>query len=293
MTSVRRKKDISVVSIIVLTLLVIYMISLVLPLLWSLITSLKTRTDYMDNPFGFPKTWQFKNYAVAIDHFASSYVRNGLKTAYIEDMLLNSLIYSIGGSFLGTFVTCIMAYAASRFKFKIGKIIYGIVIITMILPIVGSLPSAIQITKQLGLYDTYVGMLILQCNFLGMPFLIFYEAFKKVPNDYSEAAYVDGAGNFAILNRIMLPMVKGTFFTIMLIKFVALWNDYNITLEYTPNIKTLAYGLYEYSHSYNIEISSTPMRLAGCNVLAIPIIIVFLIFHDKIMAGYSEGGIKE
>lgn len=290
----KKRKEISIVSILVFTILILYVASLIIPLFWSLLTSLKSRSDYLNNPFGLPKKFEFKNYAVAFNNYASKIIRNHtVKTVYIEDMLLNSLIYSIGGSFLGTLVTCIMAYAASRFKFKIGKLIYGIVIVTMILPIVGSLPSAIQITKALHLYDTYAGLLILQCSFLGVHFLFFYEAFKRVPIDFAEAAYVDGANNFVIFLRIMLPMVRNTFFTIMLIKFVGLWNDYNITLEYVPNIKTLAFGLYEYSQSYNQEISSTPMRLAGANVLAIPIIIVFLCFHNKIMGGYAEGGIKE
>lgn len=290
----KKRKEFSIVSIIIFTILILYVASLIIPMFWSLLTSLKTRSDYLNNPFGFPKKFAFNNYSIAFNHYASKYIRNHtIKTAYIEDMLLNSLIYSIGGSFLGTLVTCIMAYASSRFKFKIGKVIYGIVIVTMVLPIVGSLPSAIQITKTLHLYDTYIGLLILQCSFLGVHFLFFYEAFKRVPIDFSEAAYVDGANNFMIFIKIMLPMVKNTFFTIMLIKFVGLWNDYNITLEYAPNIKTLAFGLYEYSHSYNQEISSTPMRLAGANILAIPIIIVFLCFHNKIMGGYAEGGIKE
>ena len=290
----KKRKEISIISIIVFTILILYVLSLVIPLFWSLITSLKSRSDYLNNPFGFPRKLEFNNYVIAFNNYASKIVVNHTpKTIYIEGMLLNSLIYSIGGSFLGTLVTCIMAYAASRFKFKIGKVIYGIVIVTMVLPIVGSLPSAIQITKALHIYDTYAGLLILQCSFLGVHFLFFYEAFKRVPKDFEEAAYVDGASNFKILLKIMLPMVKSTFFTIMLIKFVGLWNDYNITLEYVPNIKTLAFGLYEYSHSYKQEISSTPMRLAGANILAIPIMIVFLCFHEKIMGGYADGGIKE
>ena len=185
-----------------------------------------------------------------------------------------------------------MSYASARYKYKIGKIIYAIVIITMSLPIVGSLPSAIQITKAFGLYDTYYGLLILQLGFRGIHFLIFYEVFRSIPKDYSEAAFIDGANNFKTMTRVMLPITRSTFFTIMLIKFVGLWNDYNITLEYMPNIKTLAYGLYEYSSSYAKEISSVPMKLAGCLVLALPIVVIFLLFHDRIMGNYTQGGIK-
>lgn len=288
------RKKISPIAVFIFTLLIIYSLSIILPLIWMLLTSFKSRLDYADSVFGFPKQFHFENYKVALENFKQTYVRNGkVYTAYVDQMLFNSLIYSIGGSFVGTLAIFFMAYVATRFDFKIGKVIYAIVIITMILPIVGSLPSAIQITKALHLYDSYAFIFISQFNFLGVHFLIFYEALKRIPKEYDEAASIDGASNFRVMTRIILPQIKGTFFTIMLVKFAALWNDYNITLEYLPNIKTLSFGLFEYSQSYNINISSTPMRLAGCCVLAVPITVIFLIFHKRIMGETGEGGIKE
>ncbi|MDY5441712.1 MAG: carbohydrate ABC transporter permease [Candidatus Enteromonas sp.] len=283
----------SVLSTFVLVLLILYSLSIVLPLIWMVLTSFKSRIDYMENVFGFPTQFHFENYQIAFDNFSQTYVRDGVVyTATIYEMLFNSLFYAIGGSFLGTLAIFLMAYAAARFDFKIGKVIYGIVIVTMVLPIVGSLPSAIQITRALGLYDSYAFLWISQFNFLGVHFLLFYEALKRIPRDYDEAGYIDGANNFTIMTRLIFPQVKGTFATIMLIKFAGLWNDYNITMEYVPNIKTLAFGLYEYSQSYKAVISSTPMRLAGCCILAIPVTIFFLIFHKKIMGESDEGGIK-
>lgn len=283
----------SVLSTFVLVLLILYSLSIVLPLIWMVLTSFKSRIDYMENVFGFPTQFHFENYQIAFDNFSQTYVRDGIVyTATIYEMLFNSLFYAIGGSFLGTLAIFLMAYAAARFDFKIGKVIYGIVIVTMVLPIVGSLPSAIQITRALGLYDSYAFLWISQFNFLGVHFLLFYEALKRIPRDYDEAGYIDGANNFTIMTRLIFPQVKGTFATIMLIKFAGLWNDYNITMEYVPNIKTLAFGLYEYSQSYKAVISSTPMRLAGCCILAIPVTIFFLIFHKKIMGESDEGGIK-
>lgn len=285
----RSKKPFSIVAFFVFLLLALYVLSLIVALLWSFFTSLKGRLDYADNPFGWPKSWEFSNYMTAIDNFKS---KNGVHTVYIEDMLLNSLIYSLGGSFLGSLFTACMAYVSARYKFKICGLIYALVVIVMILPIVGSLPSAIQITKALHLYDNYAGLLILQCSFLGPEFLIFYEAFKRIPKDYSDAAYIDGAGNFLTMTRVIFPMVSSTFFTIMLIKFVALWNSYNITLEFMPDIKTLAFGLYEYTQSMDADISTTPMRLAGCNILVIPILIFYAIFHKRLMGNYGDEGLK-
>ena len=285
----RSKKPFSIMAFFVFLLLALYVLSLIIALTWSFFTSLKARLDYADNPFGWPKNFEFANYMTAIENFRS---KNGVHTVYIEDMLLNSLIYSLGGSFLGSLFTACMAYVSSRYKFKICGFIYALVVIVMILPIVGGLPSAIQITKALNLYDNYAGLLILQCSFLGPEFLIFYEAFKRIPKDYSDAAYIDGAGNFVTMARVIFPMVSSTFFTIVLIKFVALWNSYNITLEFMPSIKTLAFGLYEYTQSMDASVSTTPMRLAGCNILVIPILIFYFIFHKRLMGNYGDEGLK-
>ena len=289
----RKPGSTSVLSWFVFAMLILYSLTIVLPLIWMVVTSLKSRIDYMENVFGFPSALHFENYRVAFDNFSQTYVRDGkVYTASIWEMLGNSLFYAVGGSFLGTLAIFFMAYAAARFDFKIGKVIYGIVIVTMVLPIVGSLPSAIQITRALGLYDSYAFLWVSQFNFLGVHFLLFYEALKRIPRDYDEAGYIDGANHFTIMTRLIFPQVKGTFATIMLIKFAALWNDYNITMEYVPNIKTLAFGLFEYSQSYKTAISSTPMRLAGCCILAIPVTVFFLIFHKRIMGDSGEGGIK-
>ena len=163
----------------------------------------------------------------------------------------------------------------------------------MTLPIVGNLPSELQLLKLLGLYDHIYGLWICKANFLGLYYLIFFASFKTIPNDFSEAAHIDGASNIKVLLSIALPLVKSTFMTIMLIKFVEFWNDYTVTLTYMPSVPTIAYGLYTYSFSTIPEISNTPMRLVGCLILIVPILIVFVFCHKKLMGNISMGGIKE
>lgn len=278
-------------SVLVFALLILYVISVLFALGWSIITSLKGRLDYATNKFGFPEEWMWSNYPTAIEHFVAKGILS-TKSFYFENMLLNSLLYAGVGSLLGTICTSVMAYVSARFHFKISHIILTIVIITMSLPIVGSLPSGIQITKALHLFNTYPGMLIMQFYFIGAHFLILYEAFQQIPGDYADAARVDGANNFQIMIRVIFPMIAGAFFTVWLIKFVTLWNNYQINLDYLPDIPTLAYGLYVYTQSTDSAISSTPMQMAGCNFLIIPSLIVFLVFHKQLMGTSSEGGIK-
>ncbi len=206
---------------------------------------------------------------------------------------MNSLLYAVGSAFVSTLTCCIVAYVTTRFRFAFNSVIYWIVIVTMTLPIVGNLPSELQLLKLLGLYDHIYGLWICKANFLGLYYLIFFATFKTIPNDFSEAAHIDGASNIKVLLSIALPLVKSTFMTIMLIKFVEFWNDYTVTLTYMPSIPTIAYGLYTYSFSTIPEISNTPMRLVGCLILIVPILIVFVFCHKKLMGNISMGGIKE
>lgn len=281
-------------SIAILVILCIYVISLILPLFWTFITSVKTRLEYSASPFGIPRSWQFKNFIVAVENFSSNIYKNGVfRAVSFAEMALNSFLFAVGSAFFGTLSTCIMAYAAAKFPFKFSKVIYSIVIITMIMPIVGSLPSEIQLAKTLMLYDSMIGMWIMKFGFLGMHFLIFHAVFKGVPKDFAEAAYVDGAGNLAVLVKIMVPIIRNTFLTIVLIKFIDYWNDYYTTMTFMPNIKTLAFGLYEYSTALKPATSSVPMQLAGCVLLIVPVLTIFCVFHNKIMGNISMGGIKE
>ena len=163
----------------------------------------------------------------------------------------------------------------------------------MILPIVGAMPSELRILRALGIYNTIFGMLILKANFLGAYFLMFHAFFSHIPKDYYEAAAIDGAGNFTILFRMVFPMVKTLFWTIVLLYFLGNWNDYNITLIYAPSYPTLAYGLYSFNMSNNPEIADTPHKMAGAMMLFIPIFLFFCIFQKKLIGeNLSAGGIK-
>lgn len=281
-------------AIVTLCILILYVVSLLFPSAWGLWTAMKSNLDYLGDPLGLPDTWHFENFLTALDNYMVQVFKDGRTYYfYIESMLLFSLLYAVGAAFFTTFVCCLVAYVTSRFNFVFNKVVYGIVIVTMTLPIVGSLPSEIQMLKKLNLYDNIVGMWVLKSNFLGLYYLVFYSTFKSLPKDYSEAAYIDGASNFVVFVRIGLPLVRNIFFTIMLIKFIEFWNDYTATLTYMPSYPTLAFGLYEYSFSAAPEINNTPMRMAGCFVLAVPILIVFLFTHDRMMSNLSMGGVKE
>jgi len=290
----KQKKSYSLGIILVMIILWLYVISLIIPMFWAVLTSFKDILDYIENPLGIPNQFKFENYITAYQYFFVAVDDGGnTKYIYIEEMLLNSLLYAVGAAFFSTLATAVVAYVTSRFKYKFSNVVYWIVVITMILPIVGSLPSEIEVTKALGLYDTIFGMYILKANFLGLYFLVFHASFKSIPQDYVDAAVMDGAGNLKIFSKIMLPIVKKLFGTIMLIRFIEYWNDYQTPMIYLPNRPTLAVGLFNYSGSTIGAISSTPLKLAGALMIFVPIFIVFIFMQKQLIGGMSMGGIKE
>lgn len=291
----KKKSRLPIFEIISFVFLLAYAVSLVFPLLWSLMTSFKGNIDYLTNGFGWPKKFLFENYKTVFEYFqAPARMPGGIdKKVGIGVMLVNSLWYAIGTSLVSTFASFLVGYVVARFRFKFCNVIYTIVILQMIIPTVGTLPSEIRIAQSLNMYNTVYGMLFMKSYVTGLYFLSFYAALKVIPKDFAEAAYLDGAGNFRVMFGIMLPMSSGVFFTIILLSFIGFWNDYQTPLIYMPSYPTLAYGLWYYVNgAYELKTSTVPMKLGGCMIMAVPLFAIFIAFQKKLLGNVSLGGLK-
>lgn len=289
-----RKKKISVLNIILFVVLAVYSISMLYPMFWAVITSVKEQYDFLDNVLGLPSKVMIENFGTVFRHFSAPSETAGVQTEHgFWQMLVNTVLYVGGSAVVSTAVPCITAYTTAKFpQKKMSSIIYGAVIVTMMIPIVGSYPAEIDMLQKLGLYNTLLGAWVQKANFLGMYYLVFHAAFKSLAKDYSEAAKIDGANEFTVMARIMLPLTRSTFFTVFLVKFVEFWNDYQVPLLYLPSRPTLSYGLYYVSNYYSNMISTVPMRMAGCIIILIPILVLFIAFNDKLMGNMTLGGVK-
>ena len=282
----------NVLGIILLVFLVLYTISLFVPILWAVVSAFKSASEFRTNIIGLPKKWVwnfsnvFKMFVVRIS------TPEGRKAIGMGMMYVNSIMYAVGCSFFHTLCICITSYACARFNFKLSGVIRTMVIILMILPIVGNLPSEIRMARLLHIYNQVWGLWIMKANFLGMYFLVFFAMFRSLPMTYTEAAKVDGAGNFRIMVQIILPLVKYTFFTIMLINFITYWNDYQVPLIYLPSWPTIAYGMYSMTTTNENGMSSVPMRMTGAIMMLAPILLVFTVFQKRLLGNLTMGGIK-
>ena len=296
-------------------ILTLFTIVLTVILLWAILNSFKYGYDFDGgNYFGFPNYTDYEEFQVFdnfIDMITKFKITTGNQTyysrifgeivqpskdVYFLQMLLYTLVYAGIGGFLQTIVPAIVAFILCKYKFKFSKILYAVALIVYIIPIVGNYPAMITLMRDIGIYNTLYGSLIQKFNFFGMYFFVFYAYYENYSDAYLEAAEIDGANQWRVLTRIVLPMSAKLISTVFLISFVNLWNDYQSPLLYMPSYPTLAYGIYcltSRSSGYLGTTVTTTMKFAGVICTAAPIVILFIFLKDKLMANISLGGIKE
>lgn len=312
-------------------LLIIYTVSFLLPFLWAIFASLTSYDVYFwytqgANPadsgwnlickaLSIPVDYQMKainkvtgeitligqpikaftgdNYLWALQNLQ---VENTVKgtVAELPELFANSLIYTLVATAITTLTHAITAYISARYSHhKIASILYPIVIVTMLLPIVGALPSELKLMQDLNIYDKVWGLWIMKGGFLGTNFLIFYAAFKSISWEYAEAAFVDGASHLRVLVQIMMPLAAGSIGALALMTFITYWNDWKVNVQYIPNSwPMISYVLFRFQGDGGVRDINEPRQMAGCLIVATPLIILFVIFRKKLMGSITIGGIK-
>ena len=281
-------------SLLIFLLLIIYSISFLTPLLWAFTTSFKSKHDFILNTMGLPAIWLPENYTTVFRELYITVLRpEGVVKVYTWRLLANAMFYTIGSTIVNTFSRCFAAYAAARYsKYLITKLLYPIVIVTMLLPIIGSLPAELQMLRAIGVYDNVIGLICMKGGFLGTNFLIFYATFKGISWEYAESAFIDGASHLRVLISIMIPLAKASVTALMLLSFIGFWNDWSVNVVYLPNFPMISYALYQFQTNTTTSISTVPHKLAASMMVTMPMLFIFIIFRGKIMGNLSLGGLK-
>ena len=266
---------------------VLFAVSYIFPFVWVAINAFKKPLDFATNFIGLPEEWHFENFVKAFN-FKSA------ETKYftVFEMLGMSVVLSFGGTIATVLVSSCAAYVVAKYEFRGKSVILGMVIFSMIIPIVGSLPSQIQLMQNLGLDGTILGVIFLYSGGFGMNFMLLYSFFKNLSWTYVEAAKIDGASDLRIFFTIILPMTKGPIIAIAVIALIGLWNDYMTPMIYLPEMPTIAVGLKYLTDALKGGNSNYPLLFASIIIAIIPIVIVFCIFSKTIMENTSVGGFK-
>lgn len=285
----------SVFEVVIWILLAVISLSYLYMMFWVIITSLKDIDDFMHNRFGLPDVFAGDNLIYVINNFEVP-VRDANGIAYmvgIPTMFWNTVVYVLGCGLTSTVVPFLTAYLVSKYRYKFSKILYLFVVIAMCIPVVGTQAASITLMQDLGLYDTQWGVPLMKGSIISMYFLIMVAAFDGVSDSMIEAAEVDGASQFRIMVQIVMPMAMNVFWTVFLINSISFWNEYTTAYMYQPNYPTLSVALYSLVNKSTQNMSYPPYRMAACLALMVPVLILFLCFHNRMMNNLSMGGVKE
>jgi ABC-type glycerol-3-phosphate transport system permease component len=263
------------------SILMLYAISLIFPFVWMFINSLKTNQEFYADIWSIPKVFDISNYVIAM-------TEHGLGKFF-----LNSIFVTFFGTILTVFFSACAAYVVARFKFWGRNVIFFLAVSTFLIPAVSSLPTLYKLMIDTGLFNSHIGLIVIYSSGLGMNFIILYGFFRGVPWTYAEAAYIDGANNYQIFTKFMIPLIKPGIFAVTLISGINIWNDYFAPYMFLQDKSkyTVAVGLH---HLVQVQqyASDWTVLFAALTIATIPVMLVYLILHEKLIDSFSSVGLK-
>lgn len=262
-----------------------YIISILLavlaliPFLWMISTSLKSRGALMSIPIEWiPAEPTLDAYTEVFSRFPF------LRT------IGNSLFISVAFTLITLVSASMAAFAFAKLRFRGSGVILSIYIATMMIPTQVTMIPLFVVMNRLGLIDSYASV-ILPSMFKPFAVFLLVQQMKTIPNDYLDAARIDGAGLFHICFRVALPLCIPTLATLAVTTFMESWNDYlwPLLMLTDRNKMTLPIALSTLNGQYNTEYN---VLMAGSLISMIPIIIIYIAAQKQFKAGLMAGGTK-
>lgn len=292
MEKVKRTKGERVLYVIVFTILTIYSLFILYHFYFLLQLATKgSGVEYdkavmTDTLAVWSKNFTLRNFSLAFSKLTDDYGNTFL------GMTFNSIWFSIGSMVISLFFESAVTYVICKYNFRGRVLLYNLVIFRLMLPIVGSMPSAYRIYKAFGLMNSPRILLTAVDALTGANFLIMYSFYKGISWDYAEAAFIDGANHFDVYFKIMLRMALPAISVLFITGFIGRWNEYMTISIFMPRLPTLSYGLYMFEQRMQYDGGDYPVYFAGVFIAAIPCIVLFIIFQSSIMQTVHMGGVK-
>ncbi len=256
-------------------------LSMLVPLLWMISTACKMEADVFNFPIQWiPPRWNLKENMKEV--WGGTY-NFGL-------YYLNSIKVTVGATILQVFVSALGAYGFSKVHFKGRDKIFLAYLATMMIPPQVTIVSQFIITREIGLYNSHTG-LVLMLAFSVYGVFLLRQAMLAIPESLSESAKIDGAGHVTIFFQIILPMVKPSLATMATLKFVWTWNDYQTPLVFlnSRELYTIQLGMKQFASESGSYYS---LIMAAAVSAILPLIIVFLFCQRFVVDGIATGAVK-
>ncbi|OJX73337.1 MULTISPECIES: carbohydrate ABC transporter permease [unclassified Leifsonia] len=263
-------------------ILVVLAVVYILPFLIQLATSFKTDADATAHPVSLiPQVWT-----------TAAYTKLFLNSDF-PTWFANSAIVTIFVTLGRVFFNSLAGYALARLHFRGRGVIFAALVAVMSVPMVVLLIPKFLVINQLGIYDSYAGMILpLLTDAAGV--FIMKNFFESIPASVEEQARIDGASTFRVFWSIVLPMARPALVTIIILSFQGSWNElaHFIVSTQDPALTTLTKGVAGLASGQLSQGNQFPIKLAAAALMTIPVAVMFFIFQRRIMNS-SEGAVKE
>jgi multiple sugar transport system permease protein len=254
------------------------------PIAWIVSLSFKAPSDISNAAF-LPTAFVGENYSEIF-------------TGSAADLFLPALRNSFGICLIATFISCILAmfaaYAIARLDFPGKKLILSTALIVAIFPVISIVTPLFNLWRQIGLYDTWLGLIIPYLS-LTLPISIWTMSafFREIPWEMEQAAQVDGATTWQAFRRVIVPLASPGVFTTAIIAFFIAWNDfaYGISLTSTSRARPVPAALGLFSGASQFQ-DPTGVTAAAAVVVTVPVVVLVLLFQRRIVAGLTNGAVK-
>lgn len=263
-------------------MLILLALVYVYPFLISIASSFKTDADATANPLSLlPETWTFAAY------------ERLLTDVPMGQWTMNSAIVTVVVTLGRVFFGSLAGYALSRLRFRGRGVVFAALIAIMAVPNVVLLIPRFLVLQQLGLYDSYAGMILpLMVDAAGV--FIMKQFFDSIPVSIEEAARIDGAGIFRTFWTIVLPMATAPLVTLFILSFQGSWNEFAhfVVSRQSPELNTLTTGVASLVSGQLGSGNQFPLQLAAAVLMTIPVAVLFFVFQRRIMnttAGAEKG----
>lgn len=274
--------------------LVLLAVTIIVPVAWVFMASVKQNSEFYGNPWALPAGFYWQNFVDAW---------NGAK---MGQYMLNSVAVTALALALLLVIALPAAYCLSRFKFRGSKLLNTLFMAGLfinvnyiVVPIFLMFVTADKFLKEVFgagffLNNPFVVSLVLASTTLPFTIYLLSGYFATLPKDYEEAAYVDGAGYFTTMVRIIMPMAKPSIVTVILFNFLSYWNEYIISmtmLSEPDGARTLPVGLLNLMKAQNAKAEYGQMY-AGLVMVMVPTLILYICVQKKLTQGMTLGGLK-
>lgn len=262
--------------------LTIWALIVLFPFYWMILTSVKSYGSYNAEhvPAFFTLSPTLQNY------------RDAFTTVPLVGYLLNTLIFALATTAIMVVVSTLAAYAFARLDFRGKNLVFTLFLALMMIPSELVVITNFVTITNMDLRNTFPGLILPSVTSVFYIYLL-KENFEQVPDELYRAAKVDGTSDLKYLWKVMIPICRPTIVTIIILKIIECWNSYVWPRLITddPSYYLVSNGIQEIREN-GFGRENIPAMMAAVVVISVPLIILFLVFRRKIMAGVSQGGIK-